>query len=258
MKSVLVLVVGCASALPLDRHAAADERPSPDGWEIGVGAGIVSTPRSLGSDSQKTFVVPNFDVRYKDWFIANPVEGVRSRTTALFLGSTERRCSNLRSAGPPFFESPFHDRRRRSRARRRRSAAQAIHDRRVRVCRCANHPPSRLASRRVRRLRLRCGRGHRTGVDRAAGCGRPGRLRNFDAAGRWCREDEKVALDACRPLAVRISMDAALLEYRPGGRSSGSCGALPAYRLPCPRSRRRQRPLRESGLPAKMLRRLPQ
>ncbi|MDE2146300.1 MAG: MipA/OmpV family protein [Burkholderiales bacterium] len=64
--------------------AGAQERPSSPGWQTRVGAGVVAGPRSIGADKSRLRLVPSFDLRYGDWFFANPIEGigVQSQTGA--------------------------------------------------------------------------------------------------------------------------------------------------------------------------------
>lgn len=64
----------------ISASAMAQQRGSSPGWEVSLGAGIVSSPRSLGSKKMHTIAVPNFDVRYKDWFFANPIQGIGVQT----------------------------------------------------------------------------------------------------------------------------------------------------------------------------------
>jgi outer membrane scaffolding protein for murein synthesis (MipA/OmpV family) len=49
---------------------------APQGWAVSVGGGLVSGPASLGSTELQFIPVPAFDVRYKDWFYANPGLGI--------------------------------------------------------------------------------------------------------------------------------------------------------------------------------------
>lgn len=72
-------------------------------WSIRLGGGIVSTPRFIGASKQRYMVVPTFDIRYQDWFFANPVKGVGveskpisglSLTAALGVSTTSRN-SNM-------------------------------------------------------------------------------------------------------------------------------------------------------------------
>lgn len=79
MKAVPLLLMlsltGLASSM-----AHADGPPSnPDGWQYRIGAGVVITPESIGSSSTRYMPVPYVDIRYKDWFFLNPVDGVGVR-----------------------------------------------------------------------------------------------------------------------------------------------------------------------------------
>ena len=80
MKQILIVLASFAGAAATPQSALAQQRGSPDGWEVSVGAGVVSSPYSLGSKKQHTIAVPRLDVRYKDWFFANPVDGVGVQT----------------------------------------------------------------------------------------------------------------------------------------------------------------------------------
>ena len=80
MNKVWMVAALGMGAIGISQGAMAQQRGSPDGWEVSLGAGIVSTPRSLGSKKLHTIGVPNFDVRYKDWFFANPIQGVGVQT----------------------------------------------------------------------------------------------------------------------------------------------------------------------------------
>jgi MipA family protein len=80
MNRVSMMVVLGMGAIGMSQSAMAQQRGSPDGWEVSLGAGIVSSPRSLGSQKLHTIGVPNFDVRYKDWFFANPIQGIGLQT----------------------------------------------------------------------------------------------------------------------------------------------------------------------------------
>lgn len=84
MKTALkFVVVGLAglTGLVATEASLAQQRGNPDGWEASLGAGVVWTPRSLGSKKMRTLAVPSFDLRYKDWFFASPIEGVGLQTT---------------------------------------------------------------------------------------------------------------------------------------------------------------------------------
>jgi MipA family protein len=41
-----------------------------------VGAGVISSAKFIGASKRRTMAVPSFDVRYQDWFFANPVKGI--------------------------------------------------------------------------------------------------------------------------------------------------------------------------------------
>lgn len=79
MKQVSIVLASRVGAANLPHSAMAQQRGSPDGWEVGAGAGVVSTPDSLGS-KQHTITVPALDVRCRDWFFAHPVDGVGVQT----------------------------------------------------------------------------------------------------------------------------------------------------------------------------------
>ena len=80
MKQVLLVLASLAGAAAIPQGAMAQQRGSADGWEVSAGAGVVSCPYSLGSKKQHTIAVPRLDVRYKDWFYANPIDGVGVQT----------------------------------------------------------------------------------------------------------------------------------------------------------------------------------
>lgn len=80
MKQVLIVLASLVGAATIPQSVMAQQRGSPDGWEVSAGAGLVSSPYSLGSKKQHTIAVPRLDVRYKDWFFANPVDGVGVQT----------------------------------------------------------------------------------------------------------------------------------------------------------------------------------
>jgi MipA family protein len=54
----------------------AQGRPPADGWQYSLGAGVVGGQKSIGSDQTSYLAVPSIDVRYKDWFFFNPIEGI--------------------------------------------------------------------------------------------------------------------------------------------------------------------------------------
>ncbi len=78
-KSPFLLVVGCFAALASSIACAEGPPSNPDGWSYSIGAGAVITPKSIGSSSTRYLVVPYLDIRYKDWFFLNPVDGVGVR-----------------------------------------------------------------------------------------------------------------------------------------------------------------------------------
>ncbi len=58
-------------------------RSNDSDWQIKLGGGVLSSPRFIGATKQRTMVVPAFDVRYQDWFFANPVKGIGVETKPL-------------------------------------------------------------------------------------------------------------------------------------------------------------------------------
>jgi MipA family protein len=54
---------------------------TPSDWRISAGFGVVSAPKYSGANKQRWLVIPNVDVRYKDWFFASPVEGIGAQTS---------------------------------------------------------------------------------------------------------------------------------------------------------------------------------
>lgn len=87
-----------AMAAEVDNGAGRTASKDSD-WQIRLGGGMVSTPRFIGASKQRYMVVPTFDIRYRDWFFANPVKGVGveakpltglSLTAALGVSTTSR------------------------------------------------------------------------------------------------------------------------------------------------------------------------
>jgi MipA family protein len=78
-----------AQPIPAGPIETVDTATQSDGsdWRISAGAGIISSPKFMGARKQRTIVVPGFDVRYQDWFFANPVKGIGVETKA-FTGLT--------------------------------------------------------------------------------------------------------------------------------------------------------------------------
>lgn len=74
LTAIALIVATCAQT------ASAQMQGNPDGWQTSVGAGVVYGPRSLGSKKTHVLPVPNFDVRYKDWFFAAPLQGIGVQT----------------------------------------------------------------------------------------------------------------------------------------------------------------------------------
>jgi MipA family protein len=52
-------------------------------WRFSVGAGVIFTPRFIGATKRRIMAIPSFDVRYQDWFFANPFNGVGVETKPL-------------------------------------------------------------------------------------------------------------------------------------------------------------------------------
>lgn len=75
------ILLGCAGILAANAAEAQQQNSNPDGWEASIGTGLISTPRSLGSQKMRTFVVPSFNVLYKDWFFASPIDGIGVKTS---------------------------------------------------------------------------------------------------------------------------------------------------------------------------------
>jgi MipA family protein len=100
MNRVLMVVALGIGAIGTFQSATAQQRGSPDGWDVSLGAGIVSTPQSLGSQKQHTIVVPNFDVRYKDWFFANPIDGIGLQTDVSGLTLSAAIGADMNSRDP--------------------------------------------------------------------------------------------------------------------------------------------------------------
>jgi MipA family protein len=46
------------------------------GWSVSAGAAYLNVPRAVGSSSTLDLVVPNFALRYDDWFFADPFRGI--------------------------------------------------------------------------------------------------------------------------------------------------------------------------------------
>jgi MipA family protein len=61
--------------------AQAQNQPPSQDWKTSVGIAARVGPRSIGSDHDRVLVIPNFDVKYQDWFFLNPIEGVGLRTS---------------------------------------------------------------------------------------------------------------------------------------------------------------------------------
>ena len=78
-KRSTALALATASLLAL--HAPVRAQAAGPDWKFGVGAGVVSGPSYIGSDDQRTRVLPNFSARYQNWFFATVPDGVGVQTT---------------------------------------------------------------------------------------------------------------------------------------------------------------------------------
>ena len=76
MKTIPLLLMLSLTGLASSMAHADGPPPNPDGWQYRLGAGVVVTPESIGSSSTRYMPVPYVDIRYKDWFFLNPVDGV--------------------------------------------------------------------------------------------------------------------------------------------------------------------------------------
>jgi MipA family protein len=73
---------------PVETKSAADnaeansaQKSSSDSdWRISLGGGVISSPRFIGANKQRTIVIPFFDIRYQDWFFVNPDKGIGVQT----------------------------------------------------------------------------------------------------------------------------------------------------------------------------------
>lgn len=76
MKKIPALLIASLGIIA-SSVACADGPPfNPDGWQYTIGGGTVITPQSIGSSNTRYMVVPYVDIRYKDWFFLNPVDGL--------------------------------------------------------------------------------------------------------------------------------------------------------------------------------------
>lgn len=64
-----VLCVGTSGPLAT---ADASGASSDTDWSVSIGAGVRTSPDYTGSDNRETSGIAIFDVRYEDWFFANP------------------------------------------------------------------------------------------------------------------------------------------------------------------------------------------
>jgi MipA family protein len=80
-----------SSPAPAETKPAADsaesnsaQKSSGDSdWRFRLGGGVISSPRFIGANKQRTMAVPAFDIRYQDWFFANPIKGIGVQTKPL-------------------------------------------------------------------------------------------------------------------------------------------------------------------------------
>jgi MipA family protein len=69
--ALLIALSGAAS------YAQVGQQPANSSdWRLSAGVAVLAAPEYLGADKTRLLLVPNFDVRYKDWFFANPIDGV--------------------------------------------------------------------------------------------------------------------------------------------------------------------------------------
>jgi MipA family protein len=79
--SELLKLTLCGFCVAVSPQALAQSQAPAQDWKVNAGVATRVAPRSIGSMQERVLVVPNFDVKYKDWFFVNPIEGVGLRTT---------------------------------------------------------------------------------------------------------------------------------------------------------------------------------
>ena len=80
MNKQIMVMTSLVATLAASQAAQAQQGPASDGWSISAGAGVVDSPRTLGSKKTRVMAVPRIDVRYQDWFFANPIQGIGLQT----------------------------------------------------------------------------------------------------------------------------------------------------------------------------------
>ena len=93
-------LLGTALALSTFTAAQAQGRPPAEGLQVGIGAGTIIAPRSIGSDKTRYLVVPTVDVRYGDWFFANPVDGIGVQTRVYGVTASAALAPDFNSREP--------------------------------------------------------------------------------------------------------------------------------------------------------------
>jgi MipA family protein len=78
--ALMAPIAGLAQSLPGD---AAQKSAGNNDWRFSFGVSIISAPRFIGADKQRNKGLPAFDVRYQDWFFANPDKGIGVATRPL-------------------------------------------------------------------------------------------------------------------------------------------------------------------------------
>lgn len=76
----LFLALVSAGAQAQTSPSSAMPAKSTSDWNYSLGAAVISAPRFVGSDTQRTMVVPNFQARYKDWLFIDPIRGIGVQT----------------------------------------------------------------------------------------------------------------------------------------------------------------------------------
>jgi MipA family protein len=82
IKNTLLKILLCSVSVCSWTASKAQPQPSDQDWKLSAGVAARLAPRSIGSGQDRFLVVPNFDVKYKDWFFFNPIEGVGLRTSS--------------------------------------------------------------------------------------------------------------------------------------------------------------------------------
>lgn len=66
------LPVSAQNALPKSSALAGD----PEGWRVKVGGFALVVPEYIGSDEYEFVGGPSLDIKYSNWFFANPIDGI--------------------------------------------------------------------------------------------------------------------------------------------------------------------------------------